>query len=233
MKNSKIEWTHHTFDPWWGCDRVSPACKHCYAETFSHRFGMELWGKKSERRFLSDSYWRQPCARKAEAELLELRYEIAEHETRGKKVMPVHAFSAMDRPTLERFTIDLVAHWEQRFREGVKWRHDQFASSRKWALEKAEEARRREAERLAAQVRALIQGRQRLLHRALDGIRRSDQIRSLVMSLQASKAGMADEQDSIDRWAVWACQQADLLDPRLMSAEQATKWAGEFRLEQG
>jgi protein gp37 len=23
--NSKIEWTHHTFNPWWGCVKVSPA----------------------------------------------------------------------------------------------------------------------------------------------------------------------------------------------------------------
>jgi protein gp37 len=62
MKNSKIEWTHHTFNPWWGCVRVSQACKNCYAESFSHRFGHELWGKASDRRFLSDSYWRQPQA---------------------------------------------------------------------------------------------------------------------------------------------------------------------------
>lgn len=171
-------------------------------------------------------------ARKAEAGLLELRYEVAEHETRGKKVVPAHAFSAMDRETLERLTIELVAHWEQRFREGVKWRHDQLASSRNWALEKAEEARRRDAERVAAEARALVQGRQRLLHRALDGIRRSDQIRALVVSLQASKAGVLDEQDSIERWAVWACQQADLLDPRLMTAEQAREWVRDFRLEQ-
>jgi protein gp37 len=69
MKDSKIEWTHHTFNPWWGCVRMSPACKHCYAETFSHRFGLELWGKAADRRFLSDSYWRQPLAwdRHAEA----------------------------------------------------------------------------------------------------------------------------------------------------------------------
>ncbi len=171
-------------------------------------------------------------ARQPEAEFLELRYEIAEHETRGRKVMPIHAFSAMDRATLERFTIELIAHWEQLFREGIKWRHDQFAASRKWSLEKAEEARRRDAERLAAQSRALVQGRQRLLHRALDGIRRSDQIRVLVMSLQASQAGVIDEQDSIERWAVWACQQADLLDPRLMTAEQARAWVRDFRLEQ-
>jgi hypothetical protein len=41
-----------------------------------------------------------------------------------------------------------------------------------------------------------------------------------------------DEQDSIERWAVWACQQADLLDPRLMTAEQAREWVWDFRLEQ-
>lgn len=62
MKNSKIEWTQHTFNPWWGCERVSPACKHCYAEALAHRFGMEVWGKRSDRRWLSDSYWRQPLA---------------------------------------------------------------------------------------------------------------------------------------------------------------------------
>ena len=30
--NSKIEWTDHTFNPWIGCTKVSPACDHCYAE---------------------------------------------------------------------------------------------------------------------------------------------------------------------------------------------------------
>jgi protein gp37 len=62
MKNSKIEWTHHTFNPWWGCERVSPACKHCYAETLAHRFGLEVWGKGNDRRWLSEAYWRQPLA---------------------------------------------------------------------------------------------------------------------------------------------------------------------------
>lgn len=67
-KNSKIEWTHHTFNPWWGCVRVSPACKHCYAETFAHRLGLDMWGKDSERRMLSDSYWRQPVSWNREAQ---------------------------------------------------------------------------------------------------------------------------------------------------------------------
>ena len=58
---SKIEWTHHTFNPWWGCLKVSPACKHCYAETWAQRLGLELWGgARSERRFFSDTHWKEP-----------------------------------------------------------------------------------------------------------------------------------------------------------------------------
>jgi protein gp37 len=59
-KDSKIEWTHHTFNPWWGCERVSAACKNCYAETWAHRLGLDLWRKGAPRRIMSDEYWRQP-----------------------------------------------------------------------------------------------------------------------------------------------------------------------------
>lgn len=31
-ENSKIEWCHHTFNPWIGCTKVSEGCAHCYAE---------------------------------------------------------------------------------------------------------------------------------------------------------------------------------------------------------
>ena len=66
-KDSKIEWTHHTFNPWWGCERVSPACKNCYAETWAHRLGMDLWRKGGPRRMLSEAYWRQPLTWDREA----------------------------------------------------------------------------------------------------------------------------------------------------------------------
>jgi protein gp37 len=35
---SDIEWTDATWNPVRGCQKVSPGCKHCYAETFSERF---------------------------------------------------------------------------------------------------------------------------------------------------------------------------------------------------
>lgn len=59
-ENSKIEWTHHTFNPWWGCAKVSAACKHCYAETWARRVGSNVWGHKATRRFFSDNHWSQP-----------------------------------------------------------------------------------------------------------------------------------------------------------------------------
>jgi protein gp37 len=30
-ENTKIEWATHTFNPWWGCTRISRACDNCYA----------------------------------------------------------------------------------------------------------------------------------------------------------------------------------------------------------
>ncbi len=55
-----ISWTDHTFNPWWGCTRVSPGCEHCYAETFAKRTGHQVWGKRSERRFFGDKHWAEP-----------------------------------------------------------------------------------------------------------------------------------------------------------------------------
>lgn len=37
MAESSIEWTEHTWNPVTGCTKVSPGCKHCYAETMARR----------------------------------------------------------------------------------------------------------------------------------------------------------------------------------------------------
>lgn len=57
---TKIEWTDETFNPWTGCEKVSPACAHCYAETQAHRFDDGLWGAGHAVKFKSDAYWRRP-----------------------------------------------------------------------------------------------------------------------------------------------------------------------------
>ncbi len=51
MKDTKIEWCHHTVNFWWGCTKVSPACAHCYAETITKMFGRgrASWGPGGRR----------------------------------------------------------------------------------------------------------------------------------------------------------------------------------------
>lgn len=57
-----ISWTDHTFNTWWGCDRVSPACDHCYAADLAgfRMAGVEVWGKDAPRRIMSEHYWNDP-----------------------------------------------------------------------------------------------------------------------------------------------------------------------------
>ncbi len=38
MSDTTIEWTDKTWNPVRGCDKISPGCKHCYAEAFAERW---------------------------------------------------------------------------------------------------------------------------------------------------------------------------------------------------
>lgn len=60
--NSKIEWTHHTFNPWRGCTKVSAGCANCYAETMSKRNPkvLGIWGDGGTRVIASEAMWREP-----------------------------------------------------------------------------------------------------------------------------------------------------------------------------
>lgn len=62
-ENSKIEWTDHTFNPWIGCTKVSPACDGCYAENLmANRYHRVEWGAGEDRKRTSDTNWRKPLA---------------------------------------------------------------------------------------------------------------------------------------------------------------------------
>ncbi len=97
--NSKIEWTTHTFNPWWGCTKVSEACKHCYAETWAKRVGQDVWGPKQQRRTMSEAHWRQP---------LKWNREAAEQATRPRVFCASMADVFEDRD-------ELIPHRERLF----------------------------------------------------------------------------------------------------------------------
>ncbi|MBA3947566.1 MAG: phage Gp37/Gp68 family protein [Herpetosiphonaceae bacterium] len=59
-QQSAIEWTDHTFNPWWGCIKVSQGCKHCYAENLAARYGHTVWGPTATRRTFGEKHWQEP-----------------------------------------------------------------------------------------------------------------------------------------------------------------------------
>lgn len=67
-QSSKIEWTEMTWNPVTGCTKVSPGCKHCYAERFAKRLqamGMERYANGFELTLHDDALelplrWRMP-----------------------------------------------------------------------------------------------------------------------------------------------------------------------------
>lgn len=73
-EKTEISWTDATFNIAWGCQKVSPACEHCYAETWARRYGVG-WGPKAERRTFGEKHWQEPLKwnRKAEREGRRLR----------------------------------------------------------------------------------------------------------------------------------------------------------------
>lgn len=70
-KTTGISWTDHTFNPWWGCVKVSDGCKFCYAETWDKAKGggESHWGPTTPRRFFGDKHWNEPLAWDSAAEL--------------------------------------------------------------------------------------------------------------------------------------------------------------------
>jgi protein gp37 len=60
-KNSAIEWTDATYNPWMGCAKVSTGCKNCYMFRDQKRFGhdpTEL--RRSKTTFRDPLKWKEP-----------------------------------------------------------------------------------------------------------------------------------------------------------------------------
>jgi protein gp37 len=60
-EDSKIEWCRHTWNPWFGCTEVGPACDFCYARVMmAERYGRVTWGAGEDRVRTSAANWREP-----------------------------------------------------------------------------------------------------------------------------------------------------------------------------
>ncbi len=60
-KDTSIEWTTHSWNPWFGCTEVSPACDLCYARVMmDERYGKVKWGAGQPRVRTSSKNWNEP-----------------------------------------------------------------------------------------------------------------------------------------------------------------------------
>ena len=76
-ENTKIEWADHTFNPWIGCTKVSPACDHCYAEArMDTRLHIVQWGPHAERKRTSKSNWKDPVKWNKQAQAEGRRFKV-------------------------------------------------------------------------------------------------------------------------------------------------------------
>jgi protein gp37 len=58
---SAIEWTDATWNPWMGCERVSPGCAHCYMYREQRQYGHDPEAiRRSKTKFLEPLRWHQP-----------------------------------------------------------------------------------------------------------------------------------------------------------------------------
>ena len=109
-QDSKIEWTHHTFNPWIGCEKVSPACQNCYAEELNKRFRWVEWGAGKPRREANPSAWGKA-----------LRWsKTAQDAGRRDRVFCASLADVLD-PNVPRQWLDEVLRLVQQTREGLDW----------------------------------------------------------------------------------------------------------------
>lgn len=63
MKNSRIEWTDHTWNPWYGCKKVSAGCKYCYMYRDMARtpFDPHIVTRAKPATFNKPLHWKEPA----------------------------------------------------------------------------------------------------------------------------------------------------------------------------
>lgn len=75
-QDTKIQWAHHTFNGWIGCEKISEACKFCYAEKYADRWSIAKWGKNGTRHKTSQQNWNQLLKWNRQAEKANERHRV-------------------------------------------------------------------------------------------------------------------------------------------------------------
>lgn len=123
---SSIEWTQATWNPVTGCTKVSPGCKHCYAETFAERFrgvpghpfeqgfDLKLWPQ----RLALPLSWKEP--RTIFVNSMSDLFHKDVPDTFIRKVFDTMASASWHNFQLLTKRSDRFAHWSNRYYYGAR-----------------------------------------------------------------------------------------------------------------
>lgn len=101
-EHTAISWADSTFNPWVGCQKVSPGCDHCYAERLmDHRLHRVQWGAGQPRKRTSAANWRQPLLWEREHQAFQLAHG------RRRRVFCASLSDVFDNAVQESWRLDL------------------------------------------------------------------------------------------------------------------------------
>lgn len=112
-KETGIQWTDATFNPWVGCQRVSPGCTNCYAETYDRRVGGAMvdgskalrWGATAPR--VRTKTWNLPLKLNGEAAKRGRRMRLFCSSLADVFEMPDPRVAALNAANLTRWRLEL------------------------------------------------------------------------------------------------------------------------------
>lgn len=153
--------------------------------------------------------------------------EDDEEVTRGKNY---YEFEELSAESVKTVVLDLLVKREEGYRRSVFFEHSYNVRARNEAIEMKQRRADKLVELKEQSKVKLIETRTNLLRQAIERMQYADQIRNLINAIK-DKAISQDDPSELDKWAAWAVEQADAIDPRGKSREDTGTWISQFKLE--
>jgi hypothetical protein len=152
--------------------------------------------------------------------------EDDEEVTRGKNY---YEFEALSAESVKTVVLDLLVKREEGYRRSVFFEHSYNVRARNEAIE-MKQRRAEMLDKLKEQANVqLMETRTKLLRQAIEQMHYADQIRNLINAVKEKSSNQVVSKE-LDRWAAWAVEQAEAIDPRAQSLDNTKAWIQNFRL---
>jgi protein gp37 len=69
-EQTNITWTQHTWNPWWGCRKISPGCRECYMYAMLRRFGRDPAAVQRTKTLDAPRKWEKVAAAQGRSEMV-------------------------------------------------------------------------------------------------------------------------------------------------------------------